>query len=247
MPIEKAFIQRGDHGELMSEPTYAFWSGARQYGLDIEFYTIPQIDELELTKETLVHGGVGMVRRAFERLGIEQPQVGGLPPEHLMPFYGRRLWATTMAEVRQGYEDNRFFFVKPLKRHKAFTGHVTRETVSALARTAYFDDSFEILASEVVYFAAEYRLFIHEEKILDARIYRGDFRKPLDWAVADRFVEAFTDAPVAYSLDLGLAEDGRTLVVEINDCFSLGSYGFPAMPYARMVMDRWAEIMGIEP
>jgi hypothetical protein len=51
---------------------------------------------------------------------------------------------------------------------------------------------------------------------------------------------------VAYSLDLGLAEDGRTLIVEINDCFSLGTYGFPALPYAQMVVDRWSEIVGLE-
>lgn len=247
MPIEKAFIQRGDHGEIMSEPGYVFWNGARLLGLDIEFYTIPQIDELPLTKETIVHGGVGMVRRAFQRLGVEQPKVGELPPEHLMSFYGRRLWATTMAEVRQGYEDDRFFFIKPLRRHKAFTGHVTKGAVGVLARTAQFDDDFEILASEVVYFDAEYRLFVHDGNILGARFYRGDFRRPLDWSVADRFIEAYTGAPISYSLDLGLAEDGRTLAIEINDCFALGTYGFPAVPYARMVIDRWAEIMGIEP
>lgn len=51
---------------------------------------------------------------------------------------------------------------------------------------------------------------------------------------------------MAYSLDLGLAEDGRTLIVEINDCFSLGTYGFPALPYAQMVVDRWSEIVGLE-
>ena len=243
--IEKVFVQRGEHGEIMSEPAYAFWNGARMLGYDPEFFTVATIDEIEISRETVVHGGVGMVRRAFERLGIPQPRVDGLPPEELKSFYGRRLWATTMAEVRQGYEDGHHFFIKPLKRHKAFTGLVMRPVISTLARTAHFEDDFEIMASDVVHFDAEYRLFVYKGEVLDARLYRGDFRKRLDFSVADQVIEAYTDAPVAYSIDLGLAEDGRTLVVELNDCFSLGTYGFPAIPYARMVLDRWEEICSL--
>jgi hypothetical protein len=41
MPITKAFVQRGDHGEIMGEPSYVFWNGARLLGLDIEFFEIP--------------------------------------------------------------------------------------------------------------------------------------------------------------------------------------------------------------
>lgn len=244
--INKAFVQRGDHGEIMSEPSYVFWDGARRLGLDIEFFVPSQLDELKLTMETMVHGGVGTVRRAFDRLGVEQPRLDGMPPEAILPFYGRRVWATTMAEVRQGYEDNRFFFIKPLRRHKAFSGYVTSGAVGSLIRTAGIADDFEILASDPVRFDTEYRLFVHEGKILDARLYLGSYRKVLDWSVADAAIEAYEDAPVAYSLDLGLTDDGRTLVVELNDCFALGSYGMPSIPYARMVVDRWSEIVGVE-
>lgn len=241
--ITKTYIQRGDHGEIMSDASYAFWDGCRQLGFEIAFFTKDSFDAIELTKETLVNGGIGMVRKAFDRLGVPQPKVGEAPPASLLPFYGRRVWPTTMLEVRQGYEDNKFFFIKPLKEHKVFTGHVTSGSISTLAQTARFNDDFEILASEVAYFRTEYRLFVHNRKILDARLYRGNYRDHLDFTVADAAIQTWENQPVAYSLDLGLADDGRTLIVEINDCFSLGSYGFPSLRYAQMVVDRWEEIV----
>ena len=112
-------------------------------------------------------------------------------------------------------------------------------------------DDFEIAASEIMYFDVEYRLFVHDKKgngersVIDCRYYRGNFRKSLDWSVVDACVEAWTDAPCAYSLDMGLNNSGQTCVVEVNDCMSLGTYGIPAIPYTRMDVDRWEEAVGI--
>lgn len=242
--IDLAYIQREDHGEFLSEATYSFWHGCTYLGIPTASFTQHTIDTLPLTKSTMVYGGIGMVRKAFDRLGVPQPKLDGLPPAGTEALYGRRIWATTMAEVRQGYEDNRFFFIKPLKQHKAFTGHVTSGTLSSLAKTAHLEDSYEVMASEVVEFVAEYRLFVHRGKILGSRFYCGDFRQPVSYSVADEFITAFKDAPVAYSLDLGVDRRQMTRVVEINDAFSLGSYGMNSIAYTRMVMDRWEEIVG---
>jgi hypothetical protein len=232
-------------GYFFSEAAYAFWKGCKALGVEtIGFEGIP-VEDLDLTKETLVFGGIGNVRKAFTKLGVPQPTVGEMPPPEVLEFYGRRVWATTMAEVRAGYEENKFFFIKPLRAHKAFPGHVTSGSISTLGLTATFEDGFEILASEVVSFKSEYRLFIHNGKIATSRFYRGDFRLCPDYTVADRFLETIQKPTVAYSLDLGVLEDnGRTLVIEINDAFSLGHYGMPSIPYTSMVIDRWEEIVG---
>jgi len=245
--IKLAYIQK-KNGEFLSEAAYSFWKGCDALGIDtVGFEQDAGIDDLEVTKETVVYGGIGTVRKAFTKLGVPQPTVGEMPPAEVLPFYGRRLWATTMLEVRYGYEDNKFFFIKPLREHKAFGGHVTSPSIGSLALTARFPDNFEILASEVMYFKSEYRLFIHQGKIRDSRFYRGDFRHSPDYTVADRFLEAIQKPPVAYSLDLGVTDDGQTFVVEVNDAFSLGHYGMPHTPYASMVIDRWEEIVGGTP
>jgi len=245
MPVELAYIQRKDDGEFMSPSTYASWYGCHMLGIDTKSFTVDQIDDLELSRETMVHGGVGMVRRALERIGVPAPSLDGMPPESLLPLFKRRLWATTMLEVRERLDREEWTFIKPLKRHKAFTGYVTGPSVSALAKTAHFEDDFEVLASEIRRFAVEYRLFIHYGQVLDCRMYRGDFRQSLDWSVVDAALEAFTDCPVAWSLDMGVMEDnGETAIVEINDALSLGSYGMPSLPYTQMVIDRWEEVVG---
>lgn len=242
--IELAYIQKqSDHGEFLSEAGYTFWHGCQQLGIDTKPFFPEQIEELELRPETVVYGGIGMVRRALERLGAPQPRVDGMPPEECRAFYGRRIWATTMAEVREGYEDNRFFFIKPLKLHKAFVGHVTSGNLSDLAKTATLDNDFEVMASEVVTFRAEYRLFVHRKKVIGCRFYSGDFRVTPDFSVADHFLQRYQSQPVAYSLDLGVTDKGETLVVEINDSFSLGAYGLSSIPYTKMVTDRWEEMV----
>lgn len=242
--ISLAYIQKKD-GEFFSEAAFKFWKGCHALSIDtVTFEQEAGIDGLDITKQTMVYGGIGIVRKAFTRLGVPQPTVGEMPPSEVLEFYGRRIWATTMTEVRQGYEDNKFFFIKPLREHKAFSGHVTSPSISTLALTARFPNDFEILASEIMHFEAEYRLFIHNGKILGSRFYRGDFRRTPDYTVADRFLVAIQNPPVAYSLDLGVTDNGRTHVVEINDAFSLGDYGMPPTAYAQMVIDRWCEIVG---
>lgn len=242
--IKLAYIQKKD-GEFFSEAAYSFWKGCHALGVDtVGFEQEAGFDQLDLTKETVVYGGIGYVRKAFDRLGVPQPTVGEMPPTEVLPLYGRRVWATTMAEVRQGYEDNRFFFIKPLRAHKAFPGHVTTPSISTLALTASFPDNFEILASEIMHFQSEYRLMIHAGKIKDSRFYRGNFRVAPNYKVADEFLATIELPPIAYSLDLGVTDDGRTFVVEINDAFSLGHYGMPHTPYAHMVLERWEQIVG---
>jgi len=244
----------------MSQATATSWEGCQLLGIDTKSFTPAQIDDLPLTRETMVHGGVGMVRRALERLGVPQPKLDGMPPEALLPFFGRRVWATTMAEIRERLDREEWTFIKPLNQHKAFTGYVTGPSVSALARTAHFPDDFEICAQEIITFDVEYRLFVHDRRgfgkgiprwgeqkwsIIDCRYYRGDFRKSLDWSVVDACVAAFKDAPVAYSLDMGVTSEGRTCVVEVNDALSLGTYGIPPIPYTQMVVDRWEQVVGL--
>lgn len=243
--IDLAYVQKEDHGEFLSEAGYVFWHGCHQMGIDTVSFRQPEIETLPLTKNTLVHGGIGMVRRALDRLGVPQPHVDGMPPQEVYHLYGRRMWATTMAEVRQGYEDNRFFFIKPLLSQKAFTGHVTSGSIADLSRTIAFENDFEVLASEVMSFQVEYRLFVHKSRVVAARFYCGDFTKQIDYRVADEFISLYKNPPVSYSLDLGLAEDGQTRVVEINDAFSLGCYGLSSIPYARLVIDRWEELVGL--
>lgn len=243
--IDTVYVQKAG-GEFINETAYSMWNGCRLLGVHVEPFEEKNFEHVTLTKQTLVHGYVRTVKNALKSLGIDEPvpRVDGAPPPELLPYYGRNIWTSTMGEIRQRWAEDKHLFIKPLYAHKAFTGHVTSGAISDLIQTASFPDDFEVLCSEPVEFIVEYRLFVHNGIIVDCRRYRGDYRRLVDIdTTALACVQAYKGAPVAYSLDLGLTDDGRTLVVEVNDAFALGGYGMPAIPYAQMVIDRWVQMV----
>ena len=57
-------------------------------------------------------------------------------------------------------------------------------------------------------------------------------------------VRSYVDSPSAYSIDIGLTDIDETIIVEINDGYSLGSYGLDPLLYAKLLSARWAELTG---
>jgi hypothetical protein len=55
-------------------------------------------------------------------------------------------------------------------------------------------------------------------------------------------IKDYKSANVAYTLDVGITDDGSTKLVEVNDMWAIGSYGFNAKDYVRMTIDRFQEI-----
>jgi len=49
-------------------------------------------------------------------------------------------------------------------------------------------------------------------------------------------------APNAYCLDWGVLQDGRTVLVEMNEGYAFGHYGLNPISYARMLSARWFEM-----
>ncbi len=237
--IDLAYIQKSRlTGEFTDDSGYQFWHGCHKLGIPTQSFE--DVARCPLTKGTLVHGGVQTVQWAFAKLGVPKPQVPTAPPE-LKPWYGRKMWTTSIKWFRRGVQPPQF--IKPLHEQKLFTGYVTHGDTRDLVELATYDDDVELLCSEPVNFVSEHRLFIHRDTIIGCRHYLGDLTKYPDFDVALACVEAFKSAPCAYSLDLGVTEDGRTLVVEVNDAYALGAYGLSSMQYAFMVVDRWGEIV----
>ena len=240
--IDLAFVQVDFNTKLpINETAYSLWSGCHYLGIETKFYSFLADIRPELTKETLVHGWVSNVKGALRLLQVPVPEVPDVR-EVLLPFFGRRIWTTTMGEFR-ARRTSEPVFIKPLKAQKAFTGHVSSGEIRDLIQTAGMPDEMELLASEPVDFVSEYRILVHLGMMIACRHYNGDFEVFPDMKVAREVIRTFEGAPCGYSLDLGVTDDGRTLIVEINDAFSLGSYGAPSIPYTQMVIDRWVEMV----
>ena len=62
--------------------------------------------------------------------------------------------------------------------------------------------------------------------------------------VIKQAVQDYKTAPAGYSLDFGVTDTGRTLLIEVNDGYALGSYGLFYIDYAKLLSARWAELTG---
>lgn len=241
--VERVFIQK-KNGEFVSVNGYAAWHGFDQKAYPITFFEWPQLrdGQLDLTPNTLVVGGVATVLHALRRLGVATPPIDY--PHSLRPFLGRDMQLTTMGAVRGEFEADGSppRFVKPRETQKAFTGYVV-SAFRDLIPTARHPDDLPVWSCETVEFVSEWRYFVLRNEVIGVGHYRGDVFTHPDPATVRAAVDAFRPGtPAAYAIDFGVTADGRTLLVEVNDAYSLGHLGLRSLPYANMLEDRWLQL-----
>lgn len=81
------------------------------------------------------------------------------------------------------------------------------------------------LISEVVDIKSEWRAFVYKGKLVGLQNYLGDFTRFPDAAAIKSMVNAYSDCPTAYTLDVGVNDRG-TFVIEVHPFVSCGLYGF---------------------
>jgi len=77
--------------------------------------------------------------------------------------------------------------------------------------------------SELVEFYAEYRGFVLDGRLLDIRLYLGDYRKSIDFAKIDKMINKYGNK--TYTIDVGIIGND-TFLIEIHRFYSCGLYGF---------------------
>lgn len=246
MTVERVLIQK-KRGEFASVNGYVAWAGFDRLSFETAFFEWPDMERgaVPVSRDTLVVGGVGTVRHALGLLGVSLPNLDY--PERLRPYLGRAIDAATLRDVRARFcaDDPEPLFAKPRDRHKAFDGYLLRAFRDLIA-TAHLPDDMAVWTSPVIELASEWRVFVHGGAILGVGHYRGDpFTPPAGDTVRAALADFAPDAPAAYAADFGITPDGRTLLIEVNDGYSLGSKGLSPVLYARMLQARWLELTAL--
>lgn len=130
-------------------------------------------------------------------------------------------------------------FIKPLE-PKLFTGFVAKDRNDLYKTRCSFNE--KIYCSEVVNFKSEYRVFVRYGKVLDVKHYSGSWKYVYDSNIITNCLNDYKEQPSGFTLDFGVTDDGRTLLIEVNDAFSLGCYGLDPLAYAKLLETRWAEL-----
>jgi len=233
----KAFIH-AFQGKPWNEECEAAYTGFNKLEMEtVLFTTNEELDER--TPKDIVVGGMLIMSHAFGQLGIELPNYNY--PKEIERYTGRNIWTVKIKDLRN---EKLPIFVKPIE-EKAAKGIVVRSW-NDIYEYEKMDPEADVLCSDVVKFVSEWRCFIRYGKVLGIQFYNGDKATVCDFSVVEGAVREFKTQPSAYSLDFGVTDDGRTLLIEMNDGLAIGCYGLPDVQYAKFLYARWAELVNVD-
>jgi len=203
-------------------------------------WCIFSVKDLELYSVCI--GGVQSCRTALFKLGLRDFDVPCYP-EGLKIFMGRAVELTTLGKVVSGIRDPKRYlnkFVKPVapKRFKAFLTH-NEEDYAGLFNLEYDE---KVYAADIVEFSTEWRVYVKRNEIIRICNYAGKPTVFPNTNVIRTMIDAWK-GPCCYALDVGVVQ-GQTLLVEVNDFYSIGNYGLFPTEYAEMLLLRWKELTG---
>lgn len=227
---------------LMATAMYGFI----ELGAEIVPYF--QVDEIydEVSDQDIVVDFIGPCQYIFNKFGALK--IIDDYPECLREFLGRKIWKDTINSIAFTEEKWRAgWFIKPIK-SKAFTGRII-SSISDLISCGKSDENYEVYCSEPVDIVREWRCFITYDEIIDIRPYKGDYHSSYDAKVVDQILKKFItwkERPKACSIDIGVTGDNKTILIECNDGYALGSYGLENYKYAKLLSARWSDMLGRE-
>lgn len=213
-------------------------------------YTIVKFDGADLentllnkhvTLSDIVIGSVEATAAFFKMLNIEEPQYLGYPKE-LEQFLGRTISKVTLEECKQY---NYPFFIKPAEKVKLFTGSLIEKesTINFLKDFCNIPSNSLVYLSNPVTIKSEYRVFVYKREIKGIQFYSGNFKTFPNIETIEEMVKTYTSSPIAYTLDVGVIDKNQTILIEVNDFWAIGSYGFDAKIYVKMIIDRFKQII----
>ncbi|WP_063915440.1 ATP-grasp domain-containing protein [Nocardia salmonicida] len=245
--ITTAFLQYSGNGPMRHEESL-LEAGLRQRGIPVRFYTIKRLHrrQVPLGADTFIAGDMDAMHAAMRQLDITVPEPDDYPAS-LRAFLHRRVWTSTLGEIEQALDTGSAppTFIKPADRRKRFTGLVcySERDVAALGNVSRRQ---RVWCSEVVRWAAEYRVYVVDQRVVSVDHYDGDATVLLDTTVVEAAVAAYGSsgtAPSAYGIDFGVLATGETALVEANDGYALGAYSIDADAYTELIIGRWNELL----
>lgn len=245
----KAFLQKSD-GDWFDDYVYITNYQLKNMGADIISFdgdsmrTVNEAFNRHSPKRgDIIVGSVDTTEKFFERIGVEVPKYLGYP-EGLEKYLYRNIKTVRFGDI----DRHPPYFIKPKDGVKLFTGaHIEKpEHLESLRKFDNVPDDLEVYMSDSMNFLSEFRCFVHKGQPVGIQYYRGDFMRYINTYWLYDMIRDYKDAPIAYTLDLGVNETGNTALIEVNDMWAIASYGLDAKTYTRMVIDRQLEICGIK-
>lgn len=223
------YIQEEISGQLnkatMSE-------GGRLLGYNI-IYSSDARWKLEQERD-IAYGNIGWITGITNHNKLKLP-LAGFVPDELKKFAPTFIFSNVNEAYRAIGK-----FVKPHpEQHKKFNGFVVQKDKPQDTMLTLANYHGEVIIQEKVEYVSEWRIFVLDHEVLDARFYKGTFRITPDWKLADSIASNYKGFGPAWSFDLGITNEGKTHLIECHSMFSLGLYGTQPIFAARVLVQAW--------
>lgn len=227
----------------------AMW-GAIESGLD---YRLTSFEEVQSGKfdahirANLFVGSVEFMREVFKRIGLSDVR---LPANSDRPHE-----TITLGEAKKRVATGEKIFIKPFE-IKLFTGFVLDQCKYTCLNNIPDDTKIMAYKPFETKILSEWRIYIHNHKIIDARNYAGDFKvTPFYYWIENRIFDNKETFPISYTIDVGILDyhpekkiylimSERNVIVEYNSGYgAIGNYGMPNDMYLQFLTDGYFEIV----
>ncbi len=258
--MSMVYIERSEK-EPMQEHALSAWQGFNWDRYQVHFFR--PLSET-LAQETYdnpygipVHrsipmvGSVDSIRNYLRCAQIPVPDPMNVP-DCLLPWAERRIERMKLSEALEEWHRNPRWgmFIKPADHHKLWTGGVIKNTdhIDLLLKPegSWLCDpeKTDVIVSNEVEMLTEYRVFVFKHEIVGVKHYAGDPFLVPNKGVIEQMVFAGEDGnlPVFYALDVAMLHNGQTVIVECNDGWALGNYGWDPITYSRATAARWFQL-----
>lgn len=212
--------------------------GAKDNAMDYRLTSFEEVSSGKFDmgiKGNLFVGSTDFMREVFKRVGIEDVR---LPMNS-----NRESEVITLEEAYKRVANGNKLFIKPIE-IKLFTGLVLDGMQHSCLSDLPKDTEvmvYEPFKSKII---SEWRLYVHNNKLIDSRNYSGDFTISPDYEYAMSVIESNkSQFPCAYTIDIAVLETNENVVVEFNDMWAIGNYGIPNDIYLRALRDRYFQII----
>lgn len=197
--------------------------------------------KVDISDVRLFVGTIPFIRAALMQSHLPFPDVHDYS-DGIEPYLGRDIVELKLGQVRSMIQETgESYFIKPSRSLKKFPGIVTRDKCDPRLPVG---DSHYVYVSSVIDFETEWRAYIVDGEVEYLSHYNGNPsiipRVKVISEVASMLKERH--GMRFYGMDVGVVE-GQTLVVEVNEGFSLGLYGqFRPERYLALLQGRWNQL-----
>ncbi len=216
--------------------------GAIDSAIDYKFVEFDEVVSGKydsLIKNHVFVGSVEFMREVFKRIDktdVRLPMNSDRPHEII-----------TLKEAHERVSKGEKIFIKPVE-IKLFTGLVLDGIVYSCLKDLPNDTmvmAYEPFKEKIT---SEWRLYVHNKKIIDARNYSGDFKRDPAYSYIEEKINELNNFPCAYTIDVGILKllgspNATNVIIEFNDMWAIGNYGMPNDLYLKLLTDRYFEIV----